>query len=388
MWVNIEHKKGWTAALIFSIIRIMILNYQTIMQYFLFFGFTFSLILALAQIIRKNPELTNYLNSAIFLCNGIIQFGILMIALRIPDQYPLSIFAFVSAIFVIGPLLRFYSYVLFNPSPSHTGLPKRLIAHLVPGFLVLTGEIIFQLCPADFKKSIIDVTLNGPDWSVVTLLCLAGSIHVSLYLFYVLIQGLLVGDIKSVQVPLRIMYSVFFACMLSVVMISWGFFGKNYHVVYGGGVMIPFINITVFLATHRYPQFFRVLESEIKKKKYEKSLLYGIDTELLSERLNELMTEKYMYRDFDVTLEKLSAILLIKPHQLSQMLNERLKTNFWQYINSFRIEEAKKLLVNNPEQSIISICYCVGFGSKSTFNDIFKKFTGENPSLYRIRHTD
>jgi AraC-like DNA-binding protein len=366
----------------------MTMNIEAIMQYILFFGFTFSIIYAIAQSIRKKPELANSLSSAIFLCNGIIQLGIFLIALRIPEQYPLSILAFVSSLFFIGPLLLFYSYTLFNSSTYQTGLPKKLKVHLVPGCLVLISEIIFQFQPVDYKKSIIDITMNGPEWSVITLVCLAGSIHVSLYLTYVLFKGLSVRDIKSVQVPLRIMYFVFFACMLSVLIISCGFFGKFYNVLYAGGVLIPVINIIVFLSTYRYPQFFRVLESEIKKKKYEKSLLYGIDTDLLSERLNELMTEKCIYKEFDVTLEKLSDMLLIKPHQLSQMLNERLETNFWQYINSFRIEEAKKLLVNNPEQSIISICYSVGFGSKSTFNDIFKKFTGENPSEYRIRNTD
>ena len=100
------------------------------------------------------------------------------------------------------------------------------------------------------------------------------------------------------------------------------------------------------------------------------------------------MTGKGVYRESDITLEKLSGMLLVTPHQLSQMLNERLKTNFWQYVNSFRIEEAKKLLVHNPERSIISICYHVGFGSKSTFNDIFRKFTGENPSEYRNKRAE
>lgn len=361
--------------------------YQILLQYILFFGFAFSLVLAVAQIIRKKPELTNYLNTAIFFCNGVIQLGIFLIALKIPEQQPLSIFLFLTSIFIIGPLLLFYSYALFNSSASQTGFPKMLMAHLVPGFLVFMGEIVFQFQPAEYKRSIIDVALNGHEWNMITLLYLAGSLHVLLYLLYVLVKGLSVRNIASVKVPLRIMYAVFVACMLSVLLVSSGFFGNYSQLLYAGGAMIPAINIMVFLATYRYPLFFRVLESEIKKKKYEKSLLYGIDTELLSERLNDLMTEKCVYKDFDITLEKLSGMLMIKPHQLSQMLNERLRTNFWQYINSFRIEEAKKLLVNNPEQSIITICYSVGFGSKSAFNDIFRKFTGESPREYRIRHT-
>jgi AraC-like DNA-binding protein len=363
------------------------MNYPAIMNYIIFFGFTFSIILAIAQSIRKKPELANYLNSAIFACNSIIQLGILLLLLKIPAQYPLSIFAFITSLFFIGPLIFFYSYTLLNPLSSRTGLPNSLKAHLAPGCLVLIAEIIFQLHPEDFKKSIIDVTLNSQEWSVITFFCFAGSIHMSLYFIYMLVQGLKVRDIESVKVPLRIMNTMYIGCIVSALMVSYGFFGKSSPVLAAGGAMIPVVNTMIFLANYRYPRFFMLIESEIKKKKYEKSLLYGVDTELLSEQLNELMANKCIYRDFDITLEKLSGMLLIKPHQLSQMLNEKLETNFWQYINSFRIEDAKKLLVNNPEQSIITICYNVGFGSKSTFNDIFKKFTGESPSEYRNRHT-
>lgn len=352
-------------------------------RYILFFGCAFSLILAVAQSIREKPELANYLNSAIFVCNGIIQLGILLIVSRVPERLPLSIAGFLSSLFFIGPLIFFYGYTLVNPLKSRAGLPRRLKAHLVPGFFVLMGEFIFQLQPAIYKKSIIAVTLKGPEWTVITLLCLAGAVHMSVYFMYLFFQGLSVRGVESVRVPSRIMNSVYFGCMISVLAVSCGFFGKSDDMLAAGGAMIPAVNTVIFLANYRYPQFFRLIESEIKKRKYEKSLLYGVDTDLLGERLNELMTGKSVYSEYDITLEKLSGMLLVTPHQLSQMLNERLETNFWQYVNSFRIEEAKKLLVHNPERSIISICYHVGFGSKSTFNDIFRKFTGENPSEYR-----
>jgi energy-converting hydrogenase Eha subunit A len=116
------------------------MNYLTLMQYILFFGFCFSIILAIVQIIRKKPELANFLNSIIFLCNGIIQLGILLIALRIPEKHPLSMFTFISAIFIIGPLLYFYTHTLLNPLVTKKGLPNRLKAHLIPGFFVFISE--------------------------------------------------------------------------------------------------------------------------------------------------------------------------------------------------------------------------------------------------------
>ena len=361
------------------------MDYQATAHNLLFFGFTFSLVLAAAQILRPKPELANYLNSAIFLCNGIIQFGIFMISSGVPVRQPLSILAFPSSLFFIGPLIFFYARTLAGPANLRTGLPGRLKLHFLPGVLMLAGEAVFQLQPEECRRSVVDSALNGPEWGAVTFLFLAGAVHMSLYFINILVQGLSVRDIESVRAPLRVMYAVYFACMVSVVLVAGGFFGKSVMLLSAGGAMIPLINSIVFLANYRYPSFFRLIESEIRKKKYEKSLLFWVDTDLLADRLNELMAGRFLYREFDITLEKLSAMLLIKPHQLSQMLNERLGTNFWQYVNSFRIGEAKKLLVENPEQSVISICYHVGFGSKSTFNDIFKKFTGESPSEYRKR---
>lgn len=64
-------------------------------------------------------------------------------------------------------------------------------------------------------------------------------------------------------------------------------------------------------------------------------------------------------------------------------MNERLNTNFRNYINSYRIEEAKKILINESDKNILTICYDVGFNSKSTFNTCFKKYTGKTPSEFR-----
>ena len=76
------------------------------------------------------------------------------------------------------------------------------------------------------------------------------------------------------------------------------------------------------------------------------------------------------------------------PHQLSQFLNERLETSFTRYVNSFRVEEAKWLLLEKPARSILSICYQVGFSSKSSFNSVFKNITGFTPTEFRSGSDD
>jgi AraC-like DNA-binding protein len=95
-------------------------------------------------------------------------------------------------------------------------------------------------------------------------------------------------------------------------------------------------------------------------------------------------TEK-PYTDGDLTLQKLARKLLISPHHLSQTLNERLRQNFFDFVNSYRIEEAKRRLVDPAKKhySILGIAEEVGFNSKSAFNVAFKKHANMTPSEFR-----
>ena len=78
-------------------------------------------------------------------------------------------------------------------------------------------------------------------------------------------------------------------------------------------------------------------------------------------------------------------MLSVPQHHLSQILNEKLNQNFFDFVNNYRIQEAKKLLVS-PDGgllTILAIAEEVGFNSKSAFNNAFKKVTNTTPSEFR-----
>ncbi len=177
--------------------------------------------------------------------------------------------------------------------------------------------------------------------------------------------------------------AAFFSTLVSIVLLSLGFLLGSDLALLMGGMIITLINISMFLSNMRYPNFYRLIENEIKKNRYERSLLKGLDTEVVFERLTYLMGVENIYKDFDLSLEGLAQMMSITPHQLSQFMNERLDTNFRNYINSYRIEEAKKILISESDKNILTICYDVGFNSKSTFNHCFKKYTDKTPSEFR-----
>ncbi len=119
--------------------------------------------------------------------------------------------------------------------------------------------------------------------------------------------------------------------------------------------------------------------------KYLKSSLSEHEAvEALSRLLDHMETEK-PYLDDQLTLPQIAADLGTSVNHLSQIINEQREQNFFEFVNSYRIEEVKKRL-RNPESEIFSllgIALECGFGSKSSFNRIFKSATGQTPTQYK-----
>lgn len=125
-------------------------------------------------------------------------------------------------------------------------------------------------------------------------------------------------------------------------------------------------------------------------KKYEKSTLTPERAERYLKRLlNHMETEK-PYVDGELTLPKLAERLSIPPQHLSQTINERLQQNFFDFVNTYRVEEAKRRLLDPAKQhySVLAIAEEVGFNSKSAFNSVFKKHVRMTPSEFRKAKTN
>jgi len=89
-----------------------------------------------------------------------------------------------------------------------------------------------------------------------------------------------------------------------------------------------------------------------------------------------------------LTLQELADELSIASHQLSQVINDRLQKNFFDFINSYRVEEVQVRLLAPEAQNltILAVALDSGFSSKSSFNTIFKKHTQMTPTEYK-RHS-
>ncbi len=96
-----------------------------------------------------------------------------------------------------------------------------------------------------------------------------------------------------------------------------------------------------------------------------------------------VIQEKKLFKNPDVKIADIAKALHVMPHILSQYLNENLGKSFTLFMNEYRIEEAKKLLLTVNNYKIEAIGYESGFNSKSTFFTVFKNMTGTTPSKFK-----
>ncbi|MQQ10668.1 helix-turn-helix domain-containing protein [Epibacterium sp. SM1979] len=119
---------------------------------------------------------------------------------------------------------------------------------------------------------------------------------------------------------------------------------------------------------------------------YERSGLGVQDLDAILIRLDSAMAQGQLWLDPMLTLKDLAEAVGVKPSYLSQALNQQRKVTFYDYVNAHRIEDASARLIASND-TILDICFAVGFNAKSTFNAAFRKHKGETPSAWRKRQT-
>ena len=118
--------------------------------------------------------------------------------------------------------------------------------------------------------------------------------------------------------------------------------------------------------------------------RYSKSGLKEEHASEIKQLLSNLMEEKKLFLDENISLPQLAGMLNIHPNYLSQVINERFQRNFYDFINSYRIEEFKSLIASgkSKNKTFFSLALDCGFNSKASFNSSFKKITGITPSEF------
>jgi AraC-like DNA-binding protein len=130
------------------------------------------------------------------------------------------------------------------------------------------------------------------------------------------------------------------------------------------------------------------IEEEIIEQEKPKSAKTGLAKNKIDDiikKITSLMLHEKVYTETELTLQQLANRLQFPTYQVSQAINEGMEKNFYDLVNGYRVEEAKRLLLDpkNANYTILSIGFEAGFNSKTTFNTVFKKFTGLTPTEFR-----
>ena len=103
---------------------------------------------------------------------------------------------------------------------------------------------------------------------------------------------------------------------------------------------------------------------------------------VIATKLQSCMLKDKLYLEEDLSLNRLSSAITESENHISETLSQFLHTNFFQFVNGYRVEAAKQLL-KDKSKLVTTVAFDVGFNSKSTFNSAFKKAVGHSPTAYR-----
>ncbi|MFN1834239.1 helix-turn-helix domain-containing protein [Balneola sp. MJW-20] len=152
--------------------------------------------------------------------------------------------------------------------------------------------------------------------------------------------------------------------------------------------IIPYILGPVTYSLVIYPLSFWAISKKIlvpEDQKYKSSSLDEDDSRRIITKLESFLKNEQPYLDQELKLPDVANELRTTTHSLSQVINQHYGQNFQQLINSYRVENAKRLLgsENNDHLTISAIAHDSGFNSLSAFNAAFKKMQDMTPSQYR-----
>lgn len=142
-------------------------------------------------------------------------------------------------------------------------------------------------------------------------------------------------------------------------------------------LLFLFANGVVYKSLNHFP--FDLADKRSKPASVKNSMSERRDWD----RLMHCMESERAYLQEGLKLEELASMLKLSPRYVTELIHTNTKSNFYSFVNGFRIQEAKTRLINAPSSSVLEILHDSGFNSKSTFNEVFKQSEGLTPTQYR-----
>ncbi len=337
---------------------------------------------------KKGRKLSHLILAVFFVSKALGIINHLILRLNLVSI--LFYFALVPFAFLFGPSLYYFILSMLDKNFS---FKKKDIVHLLPFFLcIFYFTAVYYLRSAASKTQIWNAYLDHLPLQAIIIIAVLN----------LLILGYIIASFQAFRSHRRKLENMYSTLNLArfrwIQFILFGFTliwaldimnialrgAASMPLVLNSAVIVVlfiFANVVVFKGL-KEPEVFNGAE-EIPK--YRRSKMTRVDGEQYLRRLLLSMQSDKPYLDPALTIVKLGRRLSIPPRYLSQVINDFMRINFYDFVNGYRVEEVKRLLQDesNGKKKFLEILFEAGFNTKSAFNRAFKKHTGMTPSQFK-----
>ncbi|MBK7104935.1 MAG: helix-turn-helix transcriptional regulator [Ignavibacteriae bacterium] len=291
--------------------------------------------------------------------------------------------------YLYGPLIYLYIIFLIHKQEK---IETNNFLHFIPFLIVqVYGIFFFYFEGSEYQLSLIDFS-KEPPWHIVlvgTLIPFVGLLYLILTVIITLKYNRVIKNKFSNIEKIDLNWLLF---LVYGTVIIWLIVFLSYllDVIYGQGFqanLLIYISISIFLYTlaiksYKQPEIETI---NYETETYKKSGLTEDKADEYLKNLLEIMKDDKPHLDTKLSLNNLADKVGISSHNLSEIINTKLEQNFYDFINSYRVEEVKKLITEDKEgkYNLLAHGFEAGFSSKSAYYSAFKKFTGKTPAQFR-----
>lgn len=346
------------------------------------FSAALAALLAVLELLKRSNTRASLVLAAIYIFISAILLRIyfLGIAAEIPYLWLVAYHATFSLL--TGPMLilqlnRMLDFEVAAPTLSPW--------HFLPALAAFVADTLLCTLTDASLRTFLDQRVLFPDYTAFKAAVLILFLHFSAYYLILLYRVLRAKKMYSIH-SFPSLFATLLIPFAGTIFAVAGFQENRQSLLSLGGILLGSTVILIMVFSARNPGFLETLKKNMERQKYEKTRLENLDIGQVSAKLEDLFKTGKLYLNENLTLDQLAEELVISRHQLSRILNENYGKSFRDFVNEFRVNEAKRLLEIDNESTVMRIGFEAGFNNKATFNAQFLRLTGMTPVAYRKIH--
>lgn len=307
------------------------------------------------------------------------------------DQHWLPYFLVIAQL-MKGPLLLFYVVALTEDAFA---LARRHLLHLIPPAIAVLWLAVFQIDSTDLRFRTLGMTetqrqiANGV-WHFIKIMpffyALAAVNRVRLYRIGLHDQY---SNFSSTEptwlntLSLGFLFAWSFSILVHVVANTIALAAPQVSDLFGiteNYVIFILINALFINSVVHTHKLLTTKPAEITKDKTDEKL-----TDSAIQKVQQGMQEQKLFLKQNLNIDEFSRRINLPVKEVSAVINKHYGTNFFEFMNSYRVEEAKRLLTDaqHADMTVMDVLLHAGFNSKSAFHRFFNRLVGMSPTEYR-----